>query len=133
MHRLPQCPGAVRTTACLDPVALNILTFIPLPNSSGSTLPNTPGVINNYAVNQTSKFTRDIYAGRIDQKISDKQNFFGRFSVEKRRDAQPNYFNSAASNARTIRDSFANFTLNHVYSLTDTVIRASLKTQNQPQ
>jgi hypothetical protein len=119
---LPTCTSATRTTACLDPVARAVLGFIPLPNSSGSTLPNTPGVINNFAINDTTKFTRDIFAGRIDQKISDKQSFFGRFSYEIRRDAQPDYFNSAASNARTIRDTFGNFTLNHVYSFTPTVI-----------
>lgn len=119
---LPRCTSAVRTAACLDPVALAVLGYIPLPNAPGTALPNTPGLINNFAVNETSKFTRDIFAGRIDQKISDRQSIFGRFSYEKRRDAQPNYFNSAASNARTIRDTFTNFTLNHVFSFTDNVI-----------
>lgn len=122
LSRLPACVAGARTAACLDPVARAVLGYIPLPNSSGSTLPNTPGVINNFAVNDTSKFTRDIFAGRIDQKISERQQLFGRFSFEKRRDAQPNYFNSAASNARTIRDTFGNFTLNHVYNLTSTII-----------
>ncbi len=122
LSTLPLCTSAVRTAACLDPVALSVLRFIPLPNSSGSTLPNTPGVINNFAVNATNKFSRDIFAGRIDQTISDRQNIFGRFSHEKRRDAQPNYFGSEASNARTIRDTFSNFTLNHVFSFTSTII-----------
>jgi hypothetical protein len=122
LSSLPTCTSAVRTSACLDPVARAVLGYIPLPNSTGSTLPNTPGVINNFAINETTKFTRDIFAGRIDQRISDKQSFFGRFSYEIRRDAQPNYFNSEASNARTIRDTFGNFTLNHVYSFTPTVI-----------
>ncbi|MEP7038086.1 MAG: hypothetical protein ABI891_07060, partial [Acidobacteriota bacterium] len=123
ISNLPACiPGAPRTAACLDPVAQSVFNFIPLPNSSGTVLPNTPGVINNFVINDTSKFTRDIFAGRIDQNISDKQQIFGRFSYEVRRDAQPNYFNSPASNARTIRDTFGNFTLNHVYSLTATVI-----------
>ncbi len=119
---LPSCTSATRTSACLDPVARAVLGYIPLPNATGTVLPNTPGVINNFAINDTSKFTRDIFAGRIDQRISDKQSFFGRFSYESRRDAQPNYFNSAASNARTIHDTFGNFTLNHVYSFTPTVI-----------
>jgi hypothetical protein len=122
LSMLPRCTSAVRTSACLDPVALAVLGYIPLPNSTGSTLPNTPGTINNFAVNATNKFTRDIFAGRIDQKISDRQNFFGRFSHEIRRDAQPNYFNSEASNARTIRDTFTNVTFNHVYNVTQTVI-----------
>ena len=125
LRNLPTCSsgiGTVRTAACIDPVARAVLGFIPLPNATGTILPNTPGVINNFVINDTSKFTRDIYAGRIDQRISDKQSLFGRFSFEKRRDAQPNYFNSDASNARTIRDTFGNFTLNHVYSLTSTII-----------
>lgn len=122
LRNLPVCQPGPRTVACLDPVARNVLSYIPLPNATGTILPNTPGVINNFAINDTSKFTRDIFAGRIDQKISENQQIFGRFSYEIRRDAQPNYFNSAASNARTIRDTFANFTLNHVYSLTSTVV-----------
>ena len=124
ISNLPVCPtGAVaRTAACIDPVARAVLGFLPLPNSTGSTLPNTPGVINNFVINDTSKFTRDIFAGRIDQRISQRQQLFGRFSYEVRRDAQPNYFNSAASNARTIRDSFGNFTINHAYNLTETVV-----------
>ncbi len=124
LRALPVCPtgAGTRTTACVDPVARAILGYLPLPNSSGQMLPGTPGVINNFAINDTSKFTRDIFAGRIDQKISDRQQIFGRFSYEVRRDAQPNYFNSDASNARTIRDTFGNFTLNHVYNLTSTVI-----------
>jgi len=122
LSALPTCAPGARTTACLDPVARAVLGFIPLPNAQGTTLPNTPGVINNFVVNDTSKFSRDIFAGRIDQKISERQQIFGRFSYEVRNDAQPNYFNSAASNARTIRDTFGNFTLNHVYNLTSTII-----------
>ena len=120
---LPTCvSGAARASACLDPVARAVLGYIPLPNAPGTTLPNTPGVINNFVINDTSKFTRDIFAGRIDRNISERQQLFGRFSYEVRRDAQPNYFNSAASNARTVRDTFGNFTLNHVFSLTSTVV-----------
>ena len=124
LRGLPVCPTGTgtRTTACFDPVARAVLGYIPLPNAPGTTLPNTPGVINNFVINDTSEFTRDIFAGRIDQNISERQQFFGRFSYEVRRDAQPNYFNSAASNARTIRDTFGNFTLNHVFSLTSTVV-----------
>lgn len=119
---LPVCAPGLRTQACLDPVALNVLGFIPLPNSAGTTISTAPGVFNNFLINDTSRFTRDIVAGRIDHNISDKQNLFGRFSYEQRVDAQPNYFNSAASNARTIRDKFANFTINDVYTITPTIV-----------
>lgn len=67
-------------------------------------------------------FTRDIIAGRIDQRISDKQQFFGRFSYELRNNAQPNFLNSEATNSTRIRDQFGNFTLNHVYSFTPAIV-----------
>ncbi|HZH33776.1 MAG TPA: TonB-dependent receptor, partial [Pyrinomonadaceae bacterium] len=124
---LPVCPNprpafTPTTTACLDPVALAVLSYIPQPNATGTQLANAPGVINNFIVSDTTKFTRDIFAGRIDQRISDKQNLFGRFSYEVRHDEFPNFFNSPASNARAIRDTFMNFTLNHVYTLTQNAV-----------
>jgi hypothetical protein len=103
-------------------VALAVLSYIPLPNLPGTQLATAPGVMNNFAISDTTKFTRDIFAGRIDQKISDRQSLFGRFSYEVRHDQFPNYFNSPASNAREIRDQFLNTTLNHVYTVTQSVI-----------
>lgn len=119
---LPVCQPGPRAQACLDPVALNVLSYIPLPNATGTKLATAPGVMNNYVISDTTQFTRDIFAGRIDQKISDKQNLFGRFSYEVRHDQFPNFFNSPASNAREIRDQFLNTTFNHVYTLTSSVI-----------
>lgn len=111
---LPVCQPGPRTSACLDPVALEVLKYIPLPNQ--------PGLVNNYIFNARTRFTRDIVAARIDRKISDKQSLFGRFSFEKRLDQLPNYFGTPAADARTIRDRFFNFTFNHVYALTSSVI-----------
>lgn len=133
LSTLPVCPNprpafTPGTSACLDPVALAVLRNIPLPNVAGVRQRSAidqqliPGVINNFVISDTSKFTRDIFAGRIDQKISENQQFFGRFSYEVRRDQFPNYFNSPASNARFIRDTFFNATLNHVYNLTSNVV-----------
>jgi hypothetical protein len=121
---LPPCPSgaAARTQACLDPVALNVLGFLPLPNTPGDVLATAPGFFNNYIVNQTTRFTRDIVAGRIDHQISNKQNIFGRFSFETRLNAQPNFYNSPASNITQIQDRFGNFTLNDVYTITPRVI-----------
>lgn len=123
ISNLPLCAsGAPRTQACLDPVALNVLGFIPQPNTAGQTLPNTPGVINNFQISQTVRFTRDIIAGRIDQRLSENQQLFGRFSYELRDNAQPDYFNSAASNTTRIRDQFGNATANHVFTITPTIV-----------
>lgn len=111
---LPRCAPGPRTGPCLDPIALNVLSFVPLPNR--------PGLINNYVFSDTAEFTRDILAVRIDTTISERQNLFGRFSYEIRNQAEPNYFETLAANVRRIRDQFGNFTLNHVYTITPSVI-----------
>lgn len=91
-----------------------MLSYIPLPNA--------PGLSNNFLVSETVRFTRDIIGARIDQTISPKQNFFVRFSYERRRNEEPNYFNSPASSVTRNLDQFGNFTFNHMYSFAPTVI-----------
>lgn len=115
MDLLPACPtGNVRVSACLDPVALKLLTYLPLPNQ--------PGLADNFVFSGTTHFQRDIYAGRIDQTINQYHSVFGRISVEDRFQAEPNYLDSIASNSRTIHDTFYNITLNEVWLVKPNVI-----------
>ncbi|HVF47846.1 MAG TPA: carboxypeptidase regulatory-like domain-containing protein [Pyrinomonadaceae bacterium] len=115
LSALPRCPATgTRTAACLDPVALAVLQFLPLPTQSG--------LVNNFLFSGTTEFTRDIVAARIDHTISEWQNFFVRFSYEKRRTAPPNFFGSQATAISIVTDRFINTTFNHVYSLTPTLI-----------
>lgn len=114
LDTLPVCGPGPRTSACLDPVALEILKYIPLPNQ--------PGTVNNYVVSDVAKFTRDLYAIRLDQTISAKHSFFGRYSKEDRFQGEPTFLGSVATNSRVIEDTFHNFTFNDVYSLTPTLI-----------
>lgn len=120
LSTLPVCTalggtGAQRAAACLDPVALRVLQFIPLPNQPGTTL--------NYIFDGKATFRRDIYAFRLDHTFSEKHSFFTRFSYEKRFTSEPNYFEgSVAANVRKVRDSFHNFTFNDVYSFTPSLI-----------
>lgn len=113
---LPICPAGARSTtvACLDQVALNVLRFLPAPNQ--------PGTINNFVFSETASFKRDIYAGRLDHTFSERHSAFGRYSFEDRYQDEPNYFNSVAANVRVVKDRFANFTFNDVFSVTNTVI-----------
>ncbi len=112
---LPICTvSANRTAACLDPVALAVLNYLPLPNR--------PGLINNYAFSDNIDFNRDIVSGRIDHTVSERQNFFGRFSYEKRYNAPPNFLSSIAAPITVQRDTFFNATINHVYSLRSNLI-----------
>ena len=107
---LPKCGSPTsRAGACLDPVALQFLTYLPLPNE--------PGLVNNYVYSGTSSFARDLYAARIDKTINERHSFFGRFTTENRHQADPNFLNSIASNARTIDDTFYNATFNEVWIL----------------
>jgi len=71
---IPAC-GAGQTPAangCLSPQALNVLRLFPNPTNAGT--------INNYAASGSEKFNNDIFNIRIDSRLSDKFNLFGRFS-----------------------------------------------------
>ena len=103
-----------RTTACRDPVALAFLNYFPAPNQ--------PGATNNFLYSGTSQFNRDIVSARVDHTVSERQSFFVRFSYEKRSTAPPNFFGTPATAASTVTDRFVNTTVNHVYSLTPTLI-----------
>ena len=71
-----QFPGNRIPTSRLDPSALLLNKYWPLPNQPPS-LTNT----NNYIVNYSSGSNANQTNVRLDQNISDKQHFFGRFSV----------------------------------------------------
>lgn len=113
---LPVCTASTNrsTTPCRDAVALAVLSYLPLPNR--------PGLINNYAFADNIDFNRDIVSGRIDHTISERQNFFVRFSYEKRYNAPPNFLASIAAPITVQRDTFLNATANHVYSLRSNLI-----------
>ncbi len=112
---LPICTsGTTRSAACLDPVALAVLQYLPLPNR--------PGLTNNYAFADNINFNRDIISGRIDHTVSERQSFFGRFSYEKRYNAPPNFLGTIAAPITVQRDTFFNATINHLYSLTPNLI-----------
>ncbi|MCY7345295.1 MAG: TonB-dependent receptor [Pyrinomonadaceae bacterium] len=71
---IPAC-GAGQTAAangCLSAQALNVLRLFPNPTS--------PGTINNFAASGSEKFNNDIFNVRIDSRLSERFNLFGRFS-----------------------------------------------------
>ncbi len=112
----PTCSGPrTATQACIDPVALSVLSFLPTPN--------TPGLVNNYVNSDLAVFNRHIYAGRVDHTFNENHSIFGRYSWERRFTSEPNYFgDSPAANIRKVRDTFVNFTLNDTYSLSSNLI-----------
>jgi Carboxypeptidase regulatory-like domain/TonB dependent receptor len=74
---IPAC-GAGQTAAangCLSTQALNLLRLFPNPTSAGT--------IDNFVAAGSEKFNNDIFNIRIDGRLSDKFNLFGRFSRAK--------------------------------------------------
>jgi hypothetical protein len=67
-----QFPGNVIPSGRLSPQALAVLSLIPLPNR--------PGLINNYVGSGSETFNADHFDVRLDGRISDRLNIFGRYS-----------------------------------------------------
>lgn len=63
-------------TNLIDPVALNILKYYPLPNQPGDANTNA----NNYRQSGSTQLNLDNYDGRLDWKINERQSFFARYS-----------------------------------------------------
>ncbi len=63
-------------TARLSPQALNILRLIPLPNAPGQ----RNGTILNYVASGIEGFDKDSFDVRVDFRMSEKLNMFGRYS-----------------------------------------------------
>ena len=114
MDLLPLCATGARIAACLDPVGLKLLTYLPTPNQ--------PGTADNYVYSGTARFSKDLYAARIDRNINERHSLFGRVSLENRFQAEPSFLDSIASNSRTISDKFANVTFNETWIVRPNII-----------
>jgi outer membrane receptor protein involved in Fe transport len=71
-----QFPGNKIPNGRLSPQALNLLKLIPSPNAPGS----LNGTLLNYVASGSELFNNDTFDVRIDNRISDKLNVFGRYS-----------------------------------------------------
>lgn len=72
-----------------DSIAKKILSFYPDPNRDG--------VINNYFTQAGSRANRNVISVKVDRRISDRQNLFGRFSYDQSQTTQADQFGNAAS------------------------------------
>ncbi|MFP5211728.1 MAG: TonB-dependent receptor domain-containing protein [Acidobacteriota bacterium] len=79
--------------AMLDPVAKNIMSYYPLPNTQGSPFTNT----NNFLSNAMMTVTQDAGSARIDQNVNEHYHFFGRFGWLLTNLTQPNTFGNLAT------------------------------------
>src|SRR5262249_13402074 len=67
-----------------NPVGASLLQFYPSPTSAG--------LANNFVSNQGQRVSADDLSVKIDRRISDRQNLFGRFSLENYGGDRPNHF-----------------------------------------
>jgi outer membrane receptor protein involved in Fe transport len=71
--------GAIIPSGMLSQEALNILKLIPSPNLTG----RDNGTRDNYQVSKTEKFNADQWDGRVDHRLNESTNIFGRYSYGK--------------------------------------------------
>src|SRR6185503_6402669 len=71
-----QFPGNKVPNSRLSPQALNILKLIPTPNTAGT----DNGTRNNYVASGSEIFDNDTFDVRIDNRLTEKLNVFGRYS-----------------------------------------------------
>jgi carboxypeptidase family protein/TonB-dependent receptor-like protein len=72
-----QFPGNVIPPGRISQQARNILSLIPMPNATG----RDNGIRDNYVASGSESFTENSFTGRVDARISDSTNMFGRYSV----------------------------------------------------
>jgi hypothetical protein len=65
-------PGNVIPANRINPVGLNVASIYPLPNG--------PGNFNNYTSTVNRVVTDNVFSGRIDHRVSDKDSLFARFN-----------------------------------------------------
>jgi len=87
-----QFPGNIIPQDRLNPVALNVLKYYPLPNQAG-----LPGSQSQNLFTAGSKLlNNDTYTGKVDYNLSSQRRISGRYTSDDLHWTQPNYFHNAA-------------------------------------
>lgn len=108
----------------IDPVALNILKFYPLPNQPGDANTNA----NNYVASGSTQTNLDNYDFRIDHRISETQSFFARYSHRYTADVPLKAFpeNLTIAEGRVIQENRArNFVAEYTKTLSPSTVWTS--------
>jgi carboxypeptidase family protein/TonB-dependent receptor-like protein len=107
--------------ALIDPVALNILKFYPLPNQPGDQFTNA----NNYAASGSAQTNLDNYDFRIDHRVSESQTFFARYSHRYTQDVPLKAFpeDLTIAEGRVIQENRArNFVAEYAHTLSPSMV-----------
>lgn len=81
-------PGNVIPADRMDPVALQVLRYFPLPNQAGDPVTGA----RNYFKTGTAQLNVNNFDVRVDRHLSDKQKVFARYSYRKTFDAPATFF-----------------------------------------
>ncbi len=119
-----QFPKNQIPASLLDPVALNILKYFPLPNQQGDS--NTGA--NNYAASGSAQLNLDNYDFRIDHRFSETKTFFVRYSHRYTQDVPLKSFSEELTIAegRIIQENRArNIVAEYTHTLSPSMILAA--------
>ena len=113
-----QFAGNIIPEPLKDPVAKAIMQYYPLPNQPGNTL--------NFVGGASVRVTQDAGSVRIDQKVTNKWNLFGRYAYSNSPLTQPNQFgNIADPNPGAVgTTTFVNnsFAFDNIYTFSPTLL-----------
>lgn len=85
-------PGNIVTN--IDPVAQQLLNYLPLPNQAGDAITGN----NNYVTNFSSPIEENSFSLRIDQSLPRAQKLFVRYSINDTTQTRPNLYGSSNKN-----------------------------------
>jgi len=103
----------------LDPVALKMEAYYPLPNTGAA-----GATTNNFISNSPVSVSQEVYSGRVDQNVTQKYHLSGRYAFSTTPLTQPNVYNNVASTGASavgttaFRNQSFSFDNSYVYSPT---------------
>ncbi|HEY6764627.1 MAG TPA: hypothetical protein VI386_07640, partial [Candidatus Sulfotelmatobacter sp.] len=109
--------NATIPTACMDPVAINLLSQVPLPNRPDGTFQSVPALADN----------QDQFTFRFDHRINDRQNFSFYYYYTDDKVFQP-FYNFQASGANipgwgaNVGSRYQQFNPSHTWTISNAVI-----------
>ncbi len=113
--------GNIIPTSLLDPVALKMAAYYPLPNTGP-----TGATTNNFLSNEPVKLSQDVYSLRIDQNVTQKYHVNGRYAYSRTPLTQPDYYHNVATSGTGAvgTTTFVNqsFSLNNIYQFSPSLL-----------
>jgi hypothetical protein len=91
-------PGNVLPQSRIDPVARNLLKYLPPPNSAGNPITAT----NNFTSNFSAPINQNLYSIRADHSITDSQKIFFRVSLNNTDQNRPNIYGAGFEHSNPV-------------------------------